>query len=222
MSEEGYPAPTEQFTPVELATLLKRWRIEHGLSQKEAAIALRCSKCIIRRIEGYRHNVQDISLAELLYRLRRPVNVNGAREAARGMPLISRDEFGRRLREWRKRHRFSRTRAARALRAFGFPTVDRTIWTWETGRELPWNTKAVLDAIAKAPPEEKPVITRGEFATLFKLWRKAHGLNQMQASTLLGVGRDQAKISKWESGIWFPMRRTLERLLPILKGDVEP
>ena len=187
---EGVPTEVQRFTPIDLAFQLKRWRIKHGFSQREAAIALQCNMNIILRLERCHLNPSEIAVTELLRRFGYRVNVRQVKEIAKGMPLLSREEFGQKLREWRKRHGFTRARAVRALRAFGFSTVERTIWVWETGRERPWNTKAVIDALAKEPPEEKPIITPEEFGMLFKLWRKAHGLNQLQASLHLGLGRD--------------------------------
>ncbi len=52
-------------------------------------------------------------------------------------------------------------------------------------------------------------------------WRKRRGLNQLEAAAELGVGRDPAKISKWEKGRQMPRKPVLLALLARLKEGAQ-
>ena len=56
-----------------------------------------------------------------------------------------------------------------------------------------------------------------QFATLLRNWRRAHCLTQAQACVALGLPRDQALISDWESGKAFPRKPRLQQLVAALK-----
>ena len=63
------------------------------------------------------------------------------------MRRVEPEEVAKRLRVWRRKHKLSRGRAARALSELGYFTTDRTIWVWETARMLPNRPKALLEKL---------------------------------------------------------------------------
>ena len=67
----------------------------------------------------------------------------------------------------------------------------------------------------------KPMIAPEKFGRLLREWRKRRGLNQLEAAAELGVGRDQAKISKWEKGRQMPRKPVLVSLLVRLKEGAQ-
>jgi predicted transcriptional regulator len=73
-----------------------------------------------------------------------------------------------------------------------------------------------LAKLAESPAKPKPLITPQRFGKLLRQWRKARGLNQLAVARALSVGRDQAKISKWERGKSLPRKTVLLELLGAL------
>jgi transcriptional regulator with XRE-family HTH domain len=67
-------------------------------------------------------------------------------------------------------------------------------------------------------PKQAKTDNLQKFGRLLRDWRKSRGLNQLEAAAELGVGCDQAKISKCEKGRQMPRGANLTALLAQLKA----
>jgi transcriptional regulator with XRE-family HTH domain len=188
--------------PAEFAARLKAWRKHHGLSQAQAERFLGTTGRTVWVWESER-SLPNQPLAMLVKLNESPVKPK---------PLITPQRFGKLLRQWRKAAGINQADACKAL---GLPHDQALISRWERGKAMPRpaRLKAILAVIAKPLPEPSPKL---RFAQLLRDWRKARGLNQFSAAQALGVGRDQAKISKWERGKGLPVKPVLVRLLETL------
>jgi len=207
------PLVDVRITAAEFANTLKNWRAAHGFSQRQAAIAIGTIRDVIGTWEQQEHVPQQPALAEIIRRLRMPVDDERVKLATKRQPVIEAQVFAARLREWRRRRRLTQAQAGQFL-----STTARTIWVWEKARSLPNRPLAVLAKLAECPPPKpKPFITPLKFGRLLREWRKRRRLNQLEAAAELGVGRDQAKISNWEKGKSLPRKPVLMRLLATFK-----
>ncbi len=178
------------------------------------------------------------ALGEILRRLRMPVDEERGKAATKRQPVIEAEAFATRFREWRRRHRLTQAQAAAAFVAIGIRANARSIWCWETARELPqahklpvllerispmsdWHPLNRRTRVCEKIIRQKPVIALEKFGRLLREWRKRCGLNQLEAAGELGVGRDQAKISKWEKGRRMPRKPVLLALLARLKEGAQ-
>ena len=228
------PLVDMRMTPAEFADTLKNWRAGHGFTQSEAAVALGCTFGAVQGWERQKGIPQQPALAEIVRRLRMPVDEERVKLASKRQPVIEAEAFATMFREWRRRHRLTQTQAAAALATIGIRAHARTIWCWETARALPQAHKlaVVLDRISPMSDwhplnrrnrvcekiiRQKPVIAPEKFGRLLREWRKRLGINQIEAAVELGVGRDQAKISKWEKGRQMPRKPVLLAVLARLK-----
>lgn len=222
------PLVDVQMSAAEFAAKLRNWRANHGFTQHEAAVALGVQRDAIPDWETQSRVPQQPALAEVLRRLRMPVDEERVKMVAAPRPLIEPKEFAARLREWRQRYRLSRNQAAEALRnATGLKTTDRTIYCWETGREMPWRPLIVLEKL-QAPPVGVTTVhgwlkrsvrqrdPRATFGKKLRAWRKANGLNQAEACKALGLPLDQALISDWERAKSLPRQKRLRALLSMI------
>jgi transcriptional regulator with XRE-family HTH domain len=214
------PLTDVRMTGADIANALKEWRAEHGFSQRQAAAAIGTSADVLRGWESQLIIVRQPALAEVLRRLRMPVDVEFVTQATKRARPIEPQKFAELFRAWRRRCKLNREQAAYALRTTGLRTTARTIWVWETARELPKRPLVILALIhgplAVSPPKVKPLITPRQFATLLRTWRRTHCLTQAQACIALGLPNDQALISDSESGKAFPRKPRLEQLVAAL------
>ena len=221
MREGHDPLTDVQMTHAEFARALKEWRVQHRLSQRQAAVAIGTTTDVVRDWESKDGAPRQPALGEILRRLRMPVDGELVRQATKRPRPIEPEKFAGLMRAWRRRCKLSRVEAAYALRSTGLNTTDRTIWTWESAAVLPQRPLAVLELIhgslAVNPPKPKPLITTRQFATLLKSWRRQYCLTQMQACAALGLKPDQAVISDWERGVCLPQKRRLQRMIEALQ-----
>jgi transcriptional regulator with XRE-family HTH domain len=211
-------------TPAEFGLLVTEWRFQHGLSQPQAGVALGVGRDTVSDWERQVCMPPQPALAEVLRRLRMPVNVPAIKAATQRKRPIEPREFARQVSQWRRRHRLTQEEAAAVL-----GTSRRNVWVWEAARALPWRPQDVLARLAQPftrnepkiaavlPPKPKPLITPSRFARLLRDWRQAHRLTQLQACIALGLPRDQALISDWENGKAFPKPERLRRIVAALK-----
>jgi transcriptional regulator with XRE-family HTH domain len=215
------PLSDVRMSPVEFTNALKCWRAKHGFTQREAAAAIGTSAETIRGWESQAGVPRQPALGEILRRLRMPVDVELVKQATKRPRPIDPEKFAELMRAWRRRCKLSRSQAAYALRSTGLATTARTIWMWESAKALPQRPFAVLELIhgplAVNPPKPKPLIAPKQFAKALRDWRRKHCLTQAQACVALGLPRDQALISDWESGKAFPRKPRLEQLVAALK-----
>jgi transcriptional regulator with XRE-family HTH domain len=194
------PVPPAVST-VELAARSRMWRGQHGLSQIRAAVLLGIPRETFRRVESMSRETDGMAADEILRRMGEPVSAEALEEVTRRTPPVEPAELAKRLRQWRRRYRMSRERAAEALRAMGFFTTGRTIWVWETERMLPRQPLALMAKLDEEPPKppRKPKPDKS-FGRQLRAWRRGRGLTQREALAVLGVPGDQAKLSDWERG----------------------
>jgi len=228
------PLVDVRMTAVHFADTLKNWRAEHGFTQGEAAVAIGCTHGAVQTWEQQEHVPQQPALAEILRRLKMPVDAERVKLATRRQPVIEAQAFATMFREWRRRHRLTQTQAAAALVEVGVGASARTIWVWETARALPqahklpvvmerispmsdWHPLNRNNRMCEKVVRPKPVIAPEKFGRMLREWRKQRRLNQLEAAAVLGVGRDQAKLSNWERGKSLPRKPVLMRLLAKFK-----
>ena len=218
------PLVDASLKPAEFAAMLTSWRAEHGFTQRQAAIAIGCEFAALQSWEQQEHVPQQPGLAEIIRRLRMPVDAERVKAATRIKRPIEPEAFAARLREWRKRHRLSQAQAGRVL-----GTTARTIWVWEKARSLPNRPLAVLAKLDAQPVGATEVHgwlkrtaqqrdPRGGFGKKLHAWRKANGLNQLEACRVLGLPLDQALISKWEKRKALPRPKRLKAILAVIAG----
>ena len=221
MREGHDPLSDVRMSPTEFADALKGWRVKHGFTQREAAAAIGTSTETVRGWESQGGVPRQPALGEILRRLRMPLDVELVKQATKRPRPIEPQKFAELMRAWRRRCKLSRAQAAHALRSTGLHTAARTIWMWESAWALPQRPFAVLELIhgplAVNPPKPKPLIALKQFAKALRDWRRKHCLTQAQACVALGLPRDQALISDWESGKAFPRKPRLEQLVAALK-----
>jgi transcriptional regulator with XRE-family HTH domain len=208
MREGRDPLADVRLTAAEFAMMLKGWRAKHGFSQRQAAMAIGCTYGALQGWEKQQHAPRQPALAEIIRRLRMPVDAERVREATKRKRPVEPAEFAARLREWRKRHGLSQAQAGRFL-----GTTGRTVWVWESMRSLPNQPLAMLAKLAESPQKPRPMITPQRFGRLLRAWRKANGINQAAACRALGLPLDQALISNWERGKAMPRPARLKALL---------
>ena len=239
LSQRGLPRPTamagvmrqvrEGLNPMmevkmssfELAARLKEWRAIHQLSQVQAASVLNLPRNSVREIESAQHEAHQPMLGEVLVRLNAPVDEETLIAARRRARPVEPEEVAKRLRAWRRKHKLTRTQAARALTELGYFTTDRTVWVWETARMLPNRAKALLQLLeqplpAGVKPKTAPHPEVRRFPKLLRAWRKQRGLNQAEACRALGVCVDQGKISRWENGKQLPRLEVVLSLIVVM------
>ena len=227
MREGHDPLTDVRMNAPEFAGALKEWRVRHGFTQREAAAAIGVHTDTIRGWETRKGCPLQPALGEMLRRLRMPVDVELVKRVVKPPPPIEREKFAGLLLAWRKRCKLTRGEAAYALRTAGMKTTDRTLWLWENGKATAQRPLAVLELIhgplavkppkPKPPERPKPLIEPREFAKRLREWRRKHCLTQMQACVALGLPRDQALISNWESGKAFPRKPRLQKLVAALQ-----
>ena len=215
------PMMQVKMTSNELAARLKEWRAIHRLNQLQASLVLDLPTHTVRGWETLRHEVYQPMLGEMLIRLQAPIPASVLNEARKRVRPVEPEEVAKRLRAWRRKHKLSRGRAARALTELGYFTTDRTIWVWETARMLPNRPKALLEKLELPLPAcVKPKAVRHpelrRFPKLLRAWRKQRGLNQADACKALGVCIDQGKISRWENGKKLPRLEVVLSLIVVL------
>jgi transcriptional regulator with XRE-family HTH domain len=224
---DGHDSLTDVLmTRTEFAETLKAWRIKHGFSQRQAAVAIGTMTDTVRRWESLNTVPCQPGLGEILRRLRMPVDAELVKQATRTPRPVEPEKFAGLLRAWRRRRKLSRAEAAEELRSAGQRTTGRTIWIWETAREYPRRPLVILDLIhgplaVNPPTPRKPrsraLITPRKFATLLREWRRKYCLTQMQACAALGLKRDPAVISDWERGRHFPQKSRLLSVVAALQ-----
>ncbi len=223
--EGRQPSDADPVNRSEFGAMVRRWRAKHGLSRRQAGVALGLNGDVLRGWESGSTAPRDLARVELVRRMRLPLDVELVKQATRRPPPIEPAKFAELFRAWRRRTRLTQNDAAYALRtATGRRTTPRTIWVWEKREILPQNARAILDLIhgelAVNPPKlprPKPPIPARQFATMLRQWRRTYCLTQMQACVALGLPRDQALISKWESCKAFPKGPRLQRISAALK-----
>ena len=239
LSQRGLPNPTalagvmrqvrEGLNPMmhvkmssfELAVRVKEWRAIHRLSQAQAASVLHLPKNSVRELESVQYQVHQPMLGEVLIRLNAPVSEATLAAARKRVRQADPVEVAKRLRAWRRKHKLTRTQAARALTELGYFTTDRTVWVWETARMLPNRAKALLQLLeqplpAGVKPKTAPHPEVRRFPKLLRAWRKQRGLNQAEACKALGVCVDQGKISRWETGKQLPRLEVVLSLIVVM------
>lgn len=224
------PTPRDEVTPSEFAAMLTGWRADHGLTQRQAAVALGVRPETLRGWESLAAMPFEPALGEILRRLRMPVDAERVRQVTKRPPPIEPQKFAELFRAWRRRHRLTRNEAAAALRAVtGLRTTGRTVWVWETARALPKRPLFVLDQLTTALAN-RPTTTKSEaeiaarkFRRLLRRWRKARGLNQAEACVALGLHGDQALLSHYERGNYTPRPERMSAMLAVIAGkEVQP
>ena len=223
------PLTDVRMTATELADTLKEWRDEHGFSQRQAAVAIGTTAHIVRGWESQDGAQRQPALAELLRRLRMPVDAARVKQVTKRPLPIEPQRFAKLFRAWRRRHRLTRDQAAAALRAVtSLRTTGRTVLVWETARALPKRPLFVIEqltALADRPPKMKTAaeMAAHKFRRLLRRWRKARGLNQSEACALLGLSNDQAPVSNYERGKATPRPERMRAMLAIITGtEVQP
>ena len=215
------PMMQVRMTSSELATRLKEWRAVHRLNQHQAAFVLDLSKEAVRAWESATQEVYQPMLGEMLIRLNTSGSEATLTAARKRVRPVEPEEVAKRLRAWRRKHKLSRGRAARALTELGYFTTDRTVWVWETARMLPNRAKALLQLLeqplpAGVKPKTAPHPEVRRFPKLLRAWRKQRGLNQAEACRALGVCVDQGKISRWENGKQLPRLKVVLGLIVVM------
>ncbi len=215
--------------PAEFARLVSEWRFTHGLTQPQAGLVLGVSRDVIGNWETEVCVPQQPALAEVLRRLRMPVNVPAVKARTKRPRPIEPDEFARQVRQWRRRHRLTQAEAGAVL-----GTTGRNVWVWETARALPRRPLAVLAQLAEPftraepkvaavlPPKPKPLMEPRQFAALLRRWRRGHRLTQAQACAPLGLPADAALISDYERGDTFPQPDRLRAILAAIASKPAP
>lgn len=203
--DRGAEDPAAEVNTIELAARCRRWRAVHGLSQVQASRLLDLPRSTFRTIESMKRPTPRLAAQELLHRMSQPVSTEAVEVVTKRTPLAEPAALAAALRQWRKRHRMSRDRAATALTALGFFTTGRTIWVWETARMMPRQPLALIKMLEAKPPKppRKPKPDKS-FGRQLRAWRKVRGLTQTQALAALGIRGDQAKLSDWERGKKIP------------------
>jgi transcriptional regulator with XRE-family HTH domain len=203
--ESGTMEPVPAVSAMELAAECRVWRGRHGLSQIRAAAVLELPRETIRRVEGMSRESKPLIADEIRRRLSRPIDPAALVIVRRRTRPVEPAELAAALRKWRRRYRMSRERAAAALKTMGFFTTGRTIWVWESARMLPRQPLVLMKMLEARPPKQprKPKPDKS-FGRQLRAWRKARGLTQREAMTVLGVPGDQAKWSDWERGKKMP------------------
>lgn len=207
-------------SPAEFGALVSDWRLRLGLTQREAGYVLGVLRDTLGDWEQQMNVPQQPALAEVLRRLRVPVDVEAVKAATKRPPVIAPQEFAAALRKWRRRHRLTQAQAGRVLH-----TTGRTIWVWETARALPKRPLAVLAQLgqpAPKPAKPKPIITPSRFAALLLRWRKGHRLTQAQACAALNLPADAAVISDYERGDAMPQPARLRAILDTIASRPAP
>ncbi len=227
MREGHDPLSDFRMSPPEFADALKRWRVKHGFTQREAAAAIGTSAETVRGWESQDGVPRQPALGEILRRLRMPVDVELVKQATKRPKPIEAEKFAELMRAWRRRCKLSRVQAAHALRSTGLATTARTLWTWETARALPQRPLAVLELIhgplAVNPPKPKPAIMEPrQFAALLSRWRRGHRLTQAKACAALALPADQALISDYERGNAVPQPARLRAILDVIASRPAP
>lgn len=214
----------------EFAIQLTSWRAEHGFTRRQAAVALGVCAETLRGWESRDARPAPLALAEIVRRLRMPVDANRVKQVTKRLPPVDPQKFAELFRAWRRLHRLTRDEAAAAIRsAVGLRTTGRTVWTWETARALPKRPLLVLEklttALVNRPRTSKnaSAAETRQFRRLLKRWRKSRGLNQSEACAVLGLPRDQALLSNYECGKATPKIARMRALLAIINGaEVRP
>jgi transcriptional regulator with XRE-family HTH domain len=221
------PLSDVRMSPAEFADALKRWRVKHGFTQREAAAAIGTSAETVRGWETQKGCPRQPALGEILRRLRMEVDVELVKAATKRPKPIEPEKFAELMRAWRRRCKLSRVQAAHALRSTGLRTMARTVWTWETARALPQRPMAVLELIhgplAVNPPKPKLAIMEPrQFAALLSRWRRGHRITQAQACAALGLPSDQALISDYERGNAVPQPTRMRAILDAIASRPAP
>ncbi len=215
----------------DLALKLKDWRARHGLNQVEAAHALGLKPHAVRGLERAENEpdaLHFIRAREILRRMEREPDVAAAKRACAPKPPMTAEAFAARLRSWRKARRLTQPRAAAAVSALGVVVGDGTWAKWERCDQTPWPSpmRLVLSALARAPrpaPRCAKSLRAERFGRLLRRWRKARGLNQAEACSVLGLPGDQALLSHYERGRFIPRPARMSALLAIITGtEVKP
>ena len=178
------PMMQVKMTSSELAARLKEWRAIHRLNQLQASLVLDLPTHTVRGWETLRHEVYQPMLGEMLIRLNAPVSEETLNAARKRVRSVEPEEVAKRLRAWRRKHKLSRGRAARALTDLGYFTTDRTVWVWETARMWPNRAKALLELLerplpAGVKPKTAPHPEVRRFPKLLRAWRKQRGLQSV-------------------------------------------
>ena len=239
LSQRGLPNPTtlagilrqlrEGLNPMmqvkmssfELAARMKEWRAIHSLNQVQAARVLNLPRNSVREIESAQYRAHQPLLGEVLIRLNTPVPEETLIAIRKRVRQADPVEVAKCLRAWRRKHKLTRSQAARALTELGYFTTDRTVWVWETARMLPNRAKALLELLERPLPAcVKPKVVRHpelrRFPKMLRAWRKQRGLNQADACKALGVCVDQGKISRWENGKQLPRLEVVLSLIVVM------
>lgn len=206
--------------PAEFGALVSDWRLRLGLTQRQAGIALGVVRDTLGDWEQQMNVPQQPALAEVLRRLRVPVDVEAVQAASKRPPVIAPQDFAAALRKWRRRHQLTQTQAGRVLH-----TTGRTIWVWEAARSLPKRPFAVLAQLrqpAPKPAKPTPLIEPRRFAALLRRWRRGHRLTQAQACAALGLPADAALISDYERGDAMPQPARLRAILDAIASRPAP
>jgi transcriptional regulator with XRE-family HTH domain len=176
-----------------------------------------------------------LALEEILRRLDRPIDAEKIRASLRPVRIISAEDLADKLRKWRHGHDLTMQMAAEALSIHA-----RTVCAWEACTQYPQPPllKRVLPLLDGPPvgvrnvngwrvrrraAREKAVAITGPrrwpFGRRLKTWRQSRGLNQLEAAMALGLPRDQALISSYEKGRYFPRPERLEIIEAIIAGE---
>jgi transcriptional regulator with XRE-family HTH domain len=210
----------------ELALKLKDWRARHGLNQHEAAHALGLKPNAVREIEradNPPNALHFIRAREVVRRMQREPDVAAAKLACAPKPPMTPEAFAARLRSWRKARRLTQPRAAATVSTLGVVVGNGTWAKWERCDQTPWPSpmRLVLAALARAPrpaPRCAKSLRAERFGRLLRRWRKARGLNQAEACSVLGLPGDQALLSHYERGRFIPRPARMSALLAIITG----
>ena len=227
MREGHDPLSDARTSPAEFADALKGWRVKHGFTQREAAAAIGTGAETVRGWESQDGVPRQPALAEILRRLRMPVDVDLVKQATKRPKPIEPEKFAELMRAWRQRCKLSRVQAAHALRSTGMLTTPRTLWTWESAKALPRRPLTVLEIIhgplAVNPPKPTPAIMEPRrFAALLRRWRRGHRLTQAQACAALNLPADQALISDYERGNAVPQPARMRAILEAIASRPAP
>lgn len=215
-----------------IAFALKDWRARHDLTQPEAAVAFDVCRETISQWECG-GPVRQASLPAVLATLAttlEPERIAEIKAAVAIVPPIAPADFAERLRAWRRRHRLTRRQAGEAL-----DVHERTVCAWECCTQF---THAPMLARVLPRLDAPPVgvtSTNGwkartaahrdpqrRFANALRAWRKARGLNQLEAAAALGLPHDQALISNWERGKRLPKPERLMQICKFICMEVRP
>lgn len=215
------PLTAVEMTATEFADTLKRWRAEHGFTQREAGAAIGTCAETIRGWESQDGPPRQPALSEILRRLRMPVDVELVKQATKRPRPIEPTKFAEAVRAWRRSHRLTQAEAAAIL-----GTSPRNVWVWQSARALPRRPLAMLARLAepftRPAPRKSKLIEPRRFAEMLRRWRRGHRLTQAQACAALRLPPDQALISDYERRNAFPQPDRLRTILNAIASRPAP